>query len=61
VDILASIRFVDRVKGDTLYKDDRVPGFGEYFIDKGQTELTGQAIAIDNLVKVVLDNTVSGW
>jgi hypothetical protein len=61
VDILASIRFIDRVKGDTLYKDDRVPGFGEYFIDKGQTEATGQALAIENLVKVVLDNTVSGW
>lgn len=61
VDILASIRFVDRVKGDTLYKDDRVPGFGQYFIDRGENEATGQAQAIESLVKVVLDNTVSGW
>lgn len=61
VDILASIRFVDRVKGDTLYQDDRVPGFGEYHVERGQTEQVGQAIAIENLVKVVLDNTVSGW
>jgi hypothetical protein len=61
VDILSSIRFVDRVKGDTLYKDDRVPGFGEYFIDRGETEATGQDRAIESLVKVVLDNTVSGW
>ena len=61
VDMLVSVLFVDRVKGDTLYKDDRVPGFGQYSIEQGETEATGQRQALDNLVKVVLDNTVSAW
>src|SRR4051812_31832900 len=61
VDVLMSVRFVDRVKGDTLYKDDRVPGYGQYQVDKGETEETGQRIAVESLVKVILDNTVSGW
>jgi hypothetical protein len=61
VDMMVSVLFVDRVKGDTLYRDDRVPGFGQYSIDKGETEATGQRLALDNLVKVVLDNTVSAW
>ena len=61
VDMLVSVRFVDRVKGDTLYKDDRVPGFGQYAIDKGETEETGKRLAVESLVKVVLDNAVSGW
>jgi len=61
VDILASIRFIDRVKGDTLYSDDRVPGFGLYAIDRGETEETAKKQAVDGLVKVVLDNSVSGW
>ena len=61
VNILASVRFVDRVKGDTLYKDDNVPGFGQYFVDRGETEEVGRKQAVESLVKVVLDNTVSGW
>lgn len=61
VDMLASILFVDRVKGDTLYKDERVPGYGQYFIDRGETEADGQRLALESLVKVVLDNTVSAW
>jgi Lipopolysaccharide-assembly len=61
VDLLVSVLFVDRVKGDTLYKDDRVPGYGVYAVDKGETEQMGQRIAVESLVKVVLDQTVSGW
>ena len=61
VDILTSVRFVDKVKGDTLYKDDQVPGFGTYTVARGETEETGQRLAVENLVKVILDNTVSGW
>jgi hypothetical protein len=61
VDMLLSVLFIDRVKGDTLYKDDRVPGFGQYFIERGQTEDDGQRMALESLVKVVLDNTVSAW
>ena len=61
VDMLLSVILVDKVKGDTLYRDDRVPGFGQYSIEQGQTEETGQRLAVESLVKVVLDNTVSGW
>ena len=61
VDMLASILFVDRVKGDTLYRDERVPGYGQYSIEKGETETDGQRLALESLVKVVLDNTVSAW
>jgi lipopolysaccharide assembly LptE-like protein len=61
VDILMSVRFVDRVKGDTLYKDDHVPGYGLYAVDKGETEETGKRQAVESLIKVVLDNSVSGW
>ncbi|MDQ3002328.1 MAG: LPS assembly lipoprotein LptE [Fibrobacterota bacterium] len=61
VDLLVSVRFVDRVKGDTLYKDDRVPGYGQYTVDKGETEATGKRLAVESLIKVVLDNSVSGW
>lgn len=61
VDLMVSVLFVDRVKGDTLYRDDRVPGYGEYSIERGETEALGQRLALDNLVKVVLDNTVSAW
>ncbi len=61
VDILVSVRFVDRVKGDTLYKDDHVPGYGVYAVDKGETEELGKRLAVESLIKVVLDNSVSGW
>ncbi len=61
VDLMVSVRFVDRVKGDTLYKDDRVPGYGQYAVDKGETEETGKRLAVESLIKVVLDNSVSGW
>jgi hypothetical protein len=61
VDILFKAVFVDRVRGDTLYADDRIPGYAYYTPDAGETEETGRARAIDALVKVVLDNTVSAW
>lgn len=61
VDLLVKVRFIDKVKGDTLYSDDRVPGYGQYAVDKGETEETGKKLAVESLVKVVLDNSVSGW
>jgi hypothetical protein len=61
VDMLVSVLFVDRVKGDTLYKDEHVPGYGTYAVDKGETEETGKRLAVESMVKVVLDNSVSGW
>jgi hypothetical protein len=61
VDMLVSVLFIDRVKGDTLYKDDHVPGYATYTVDKGETEELGKKLAVESLVKVVLDNSVSGW
>lgn len=61
VDLLLGVTFVDRVSGDTLYRDDQVPGYGFYAIEKGETEEAGQKAAIESAVKVVLDHAVSGW
>jgi hypothetical protein len=61
VDILVKAVFIDRVKGDTLYADDRIPGYAAYTPDLGETEETGRARAIESVVKVVLDNTVLAW
>ncbi len=61
VDLLMRVLFVDRVKGDTLYRDEHVPGYGFYAPEQGQTEEVARQKAVDNLVKVVVDNTVSAW
>jgi hypothetical protein len=61
VDILVRAVFIDRVKGDTLFADDRIPGYGTYTPDAGETEESGRTKAIESVVKVVLDNTVLAW
>ena len=61
VDMLMKVVFVDKVKGDTLYRDEHVPGYGFYAPDNWETEATARQRAVDNLVKVVLDNTVLAW
>ena len=61
VDMLMKVVFVDKIKGDTLYRDEHVPGYGFYAPDNGETEATARQRAVDNLVKVVLDNTVLAW
>lgn len=61
VDVVFKAVFVDRVRGDTLYADNAIPGYGQYSPSAGETEETGRARAIENLTKVVLDNTVLAW
>lgn len=61
VDVLFRVTFVDRVRGDTLYHDERIPGFGSYTPENGETEETGRARAVEDLVDLVLDNTVLAW
>jgi hypothetical protein len=61
VDILFRAVFVDRVRGDTLYNNSQVQGYGAYAPAKGETEETGQARAIENLVQTLVDNTVLAW
>jgi hypothetical protein len=61
VDILFKALFIDRVRGDTLYNNSQIQGYGAYTPDKGETEETGRARAIDNLVQTIVDNTVLAW
>ncbi len=61
VDLQMRITFVDKIRRDTLYHADNVPGYGDYRIGEGETEETGKLRAVESLVKVVLDNTVSRW
>ncbi len=61
VDILVEVLFTDEVKGDTLYSDNRVPGYGTYSPQRGETEEIGKDRALESLAKVVLDNTISAW
>jgi hypothetical protein len=61
VDLLLEVLFVDDVKGDTLYRETQVPGYGDYSPQRGETEETGKTRAIESLVKVVLDKTISAW
>jgi hypothetical protein len=61
VDILYKAMFVDRARGDTLYNNAAIQGYGAYTPDKGETEETGQARAIANLVQTIVDNTVLAW
>ncbi len=61
VDLQMRITFIDRLRNDTLYQAGNVPGYGDYRIGEGETEETGKQRAVESLVKVVLDNTVSRW
>src|SRR5262249_48218189 len=61
VDILFKAVFIDRVRGDTLYRADDIPGFRQYSPHQGETEETGRAKAVANLVQVIVDNTVLAW
>jgi hypothetical protein len=59
--MLLKIVFVDKIKGDTLYRDDHIPGYGTFSPALGETEATARTAAVAALVKVVLDNTLLAW
>lgn len=61
ISMQAEVYFVDKVKADTLYSETKLPAYGVYRIDAGETETTGQQKAIDELVQLILDNTLAGW
>lgn len=61
VDMLLKIVFIDKIKGDTLYRDDHIPGYGTFSPALGETEATARTTAVAALVKVVLDNTLLAW
>ena len=61
VNIWVNVRFYDNEKDKVLFEENRIPGYGAYTIARGETEETGQRRAVENLVQVILDKTVSGW
>ncbi len=61
VDLQMRITFVDKTRRDTIYHAANVPGYGDYQVGAGETEEKGKERAVEALVKVVLDNTVSRW
>jgi len=61
IDIVLEVVFHDRVKDKILFKEENMPGFGTYSILKGETESIGQTTTINNIVEIILSNTVSGW
>lgn len=61
VDIMLQARFLDNVREKVLYEDKGIPGYGQYSVLQGETEETGRRRAIESIVQVILDNTVSGW
>ncbi|MBF0430668.1 MAG: hypothetical protein HQK83_05285 [Fibrobacteria bacterium] len=61
IDLVAHVQFVDLKKDKVLFEEENLPGFGVYSVEKGETEMQGQQAAIENLVSIILDNTISGW
>jgi len=61
IELVLEVVFHDRVKDKILFKEENIPGFGTYSILKGETESNGQSTTINNIVEVILSNTVSGW
>ncbi len=61
VDMLMKVVFVDHIKGDTLYYDEHVPGYGTYTPSLGQTETTARQQAVADLVQNVLNQTLLAW
>ncbi|MFC1584699.1 LptE family protein [Fibrobacterota bacterium] len=61
IDISVQVRFHDNVKNETIFEEENLPGFATYAVKKGETEASGQQLAIDNIVEIILDNTISGW
>lgn len=61
IDLSVAVQFYDHIKDKILFEEKSLPGFATYSIVKAQTELDGQKLAIDNIVELILDNTISGW
>jgi Lipopolysaccharide-assembly len=61
INLAATVKFYDHVKGQMIYEENKLPGFAIFDINAGETEAQGNAKAVSEMVKIILDNTVSGW
>ena len=61
INLGVEVQFYDKVKGKVLYQEQNLPGFATYSIQNGETETQGQRKAVEAVVNLILDNTVSGW
>ena len=61
INMVVSVQFMDKVKDKLIFEEENLPGFGTYSISKGQTENDGQKMAMNNIVDLIIDNTISGW
>ncbi len=61
INMEVEVSFYDNVKNKMIYKEERMPVYASYSVSNGETELFGQAEAINKLVSLILDNTISGW
>lgn len=60
ISVRASVEFVDRVRGDTIWASSSVRGTGEYAPNE-ETEEAGIALAVEDLIQKIIDGTQSQW
>lgn len=60
VSIVASVEFIDQVRGDTIWNSSSVRGTGEYAPDE-ETEDAGITLAVEDLIQKIVDGTQSQW
>lgn len=60
VSIVASVEFIDQVRGDTIWSSSSVRGTGEYAPNE-ETEEVGVELAVENLIQQIIDGTQSQW
>ncbi len=61
IDLILSVKFMDKVKNQILYEETNLPSYAQYSPQAGETETLGKQRAVESAVKVILDNTVAGW
>jgi len=61
IDMTVHVKFYDNVKNKMIFEEASLPGFGTYSVERNETETNGQQKAIESIVEIILDNTISGW
>ncbi|MEK6253790.1 MAG: LPS assembly lipoprotein LptE [Gemmatimonadales bacterium] len=61
VDIVAQVQIIDRSKNEIIWNGTGVNGQGEYSPADPAGESTGQDVALDNLVRKIVDGAQSQW
>ena len=61
LDVRVSVLFKDRINNKILFEEKNLSAIGEYSVEKNETLDKAQERAIDFIVELVINNTVSGW